>query len=560
MFLISSICIAQQNTFNKEAELQKFIEQGGKVEETVPNNYKLTYRDGTQKVFNFSKSEKLNNNIGDFNTTVINVWEIDTTKFADMFKFWQKVDVANSWWQPLFVEDLNNNDLPELYGFSDYTGFFNVGPVQIFERSTSGVYRSIFIYDSTTTIVKGLGDIHRTGGKEIYLRNNVNNNGSVYRGDSTGSLPTKFDFTFYYTPIQINYMNFGDFDNNNVSDCVFIDGSGAQYCIIGEFRDSLNNFETVFEFSTTDQGDFSNTVIGDFDQDQKTEIVFSSGRGNIFVIENKNENEYQLIDQFPFVTWNAYMITQTNDIDGNGKPEFWVGGQDFSTGASILQAYEFDGNYSYTPVAQIELRYSTSLYMSYLQAVDINDDSTEELVISIGNQIFIVKFSGSMDHHNYELLYAKFGETTQQGANFYPTTIADLDGDRKKDILIPMEKYVEPTQYCFSYILKQTDPSYANLDVNKMISQETLKCFPNPFNSSSVIYYSIKQYSGTKVKVFNLLGKEITTLLDKEISPGNYSINWEAKDNYGNSLPSGVYLIVLQTNNSIKTAKTILIK
>ncbi|MCZ7608683.1 MAG: hypothetical protein M5U17_00810 [Ignavibacterium sp.] len=469
MLIISSICIAQHNTFNKEAELQKFIEQGGKVEETVPNNYKLTYRDGTQKVFNFGRSEKLNNNIGDFNTTIINVWEIDTTEFAGMFKFWQKVEVANSWWRPMFIEDLNKNGLPELYGFSDYTGFFNVGPVQIFERSASGVYQSIFIYDSTTTVVKGMGDIHRTGGKEIYLRNNINNNGSVYRGDSTGSLPTKFDFTFYYTPIQINYMNFGDFDNNNVSDCVFIDGSGAQYCIIGEFRDSLNNFETVFEFSTTDQGDFSNTVIGDFDQDQKTEIVFSSGRGNIFVIENKNENEYQLIDQFPFVTWNAYMITQTNDIDGNGKPEFWVGGQDFSTGASILQAYESDGNYSYTPVTQIELRYSTSLYMSYLQAVDINDDSTEELVISIGNQIFILKFIGAPNQHDYQVLYAKLCELTQPDADYGPTTIADLDGDGKSDILIPFWKVREPIFYSFSYILRQNDLS-KHVDRKKYIT------------------------------------------------------------------------------------------
>jgi len=460
----------------------------------------------------------------------------------------------------MFIEDLNNNGLPELYGFSDYNGFFNVGPVQIFERRASGVYQSIFIYDSTTTVVKGMGDIHRTGGKEIYVLNNVNTNGSFYRGDSTESLPTKFDFTFYYTPIQINYMNFGDFDNNNVSDCVFIDGSGAQLCIIGEFRDSVNNFETVFEFSTTDQGDFSNTVIGDFDQDQKTEIVFSSGRGNIFVIENKNENEYQLIDQFPFVTWNAYMITQTNDIDGNGKPEFWVGGQDFSTGASILQAYESDGNYSYTPVAQIELRYSTSLYMSYLQAVDINDDSTEELVISIGNQIFIVKFSGSMDHHNYELLYAKLGELTQQDADYGPTTIADLDGDGKSDILIPFWKVREPIFYSFSYILRQNDLSSMSTEENILQTQEFINNYPNPFNSESVINYSVKQYSRAKIKIFDLLGKEITTLLDKEISPGNYSINWEAKDNYGNSLPSGVYLIVLQTNNSIKTSKTILIK
>ncbi|MCZ7608684.1 MAG: T9SS type A sorting domain-containing protein [Ignavibacterium sp.] len=95
---------------------------------------------------------------------------------------------------------------------------------------------------------------------------------------------------------------------------------------------------------------------------------------------------------------------------------------------------------------------------------------------------------------------------------------------------------------------------------NILQTQEFINNYPNPFNSESVINYSVKQYSHAKIKIFDLLGKEITTLLDKEISPGNYSISWEAKDNYGFPLPSGVYLIVLQTNNSIKTSKTILIK
>ena len=42
MVLLSKICIAQENTFNKEIELRKFVERGGQVEEVTPNIYKLT--------------------------------------------------------------------------------------------------------------------------------------------------------------------------------------------------------------------------------------------------------------------------------------------------------------------------------------------------------------------------------------------------------------------------------------------------------------------------------------------------------------------------------------
>ena len=43
LLIVSNLSLAQQNIFNKEAELQKFVERGGKSEEISPNIYKLTY-------------------------------------------------------------------------------------------------------------------------------------------------------------------------------------------------------------------------------------------------------------------------------------------------------------------------------------------------------------------------------------------------------------------------------------------------------------------------------------------------------------------------------------
>ena len=70
----------------------------------------------------------------------------------------------------------------------------------------------------------------------------------------------------------------------------------------------------------------------------------------------------------------------------------------------------------------------------------------------------------------------------------------------------------------------------------------------------------IIETSNAQIKIYNSLGKEINVLYDTELSPGKYNISWDAKDKYGNSLPSGVYLIVLQTKNSVKTFKSILLK
>ena len=60
--------------------------------------------------------------------------------------------------------------------------------------------------------------------------------------------------------------------------------------------------------------------------------------------------------------------------------------------------------------------------------------------------------------------------------------------------------------------------------------------FPNPFNPSTKIKYSVPQSSNVVIKVFDILGNEIAVLMDEEKSVGTYKLNWNASN-----LPSGVY-------------------
>jgi hypothetical protein len=568
--LFAGFAFAQEyrpyNTFNKEAELQKFVERGGKVEEISPDVYKLTSRAGESRTFYLRQKENQYETNQSVDTTVINIWEMDTTKFAGMFTFWQQVQVANSLWAPLPIEDLNNNNQPELYGYSDYIFPNPVFRVKIFERNLNGVYQDIFSYDTSTVLVKGISDINKDGNKEIIIASLDSDEVfffyPIYKSDSTDVLPTTLDFFFYLDTLQINNMIFGDWDNNGIPDCAYTTDSGwdTTRCAIAEFRDSINEFEEIFRFASVFESNLSGFAIDDFDLDGKTELVVSSGPGNVFVIENKNENEYSIVSQFPFPVPNTYMQTATKDIDGNGKPEFWIGGQDFEEGITVYQCYEADGDNNYKSIARIELRYSTSFGTNCIQAVDTDNDGKEELVISSGNIILILKFVSSPDNQKYKLWYAKLGEATQPGAQFYPVAVADLDGDRKKDLVIPMGKNTPSIIYNFSYILKQDKPNNINEPFYNEKTFEIIKCYPNPFNSESTISFNVIVTSNVQIKIFNSLGKEINLLLNKELSPGNYNILWDARDKFGNSLSSGVYLIVLRTKNSVKTFKSILLK
>lgn len=560
--VVCGFAFAQQykpyNTFNKEAELQKFAEQNGKYKKLYTDIYKLTYPSGETRVFNFNRNTNFRNITEPSNTTIINIWEIDTTKYSDKFKFWQRVNIINSIEGIVFAKDLNHNGLLELYGYSEQN-YPLVGPVVIFEQNSSGIFHKIFTYDSNTAFVQGIGDINSDGEKEIHLRTNDTINGKFYKSDSITALPTTFDFIFYYHPLgQINDLTFGDFDNNEITDCVFIDWPNT---IIANYDILLNNFTTEFKYSISPNDAQGGFATGDFDEDGKTEIVFSTALKQVYVIEAEGTNQYSVTWQGIAPAYNAYMITSTNDIDGNGKPEFWVGGQDFDTGISTFWCYESDANNSYIPVAAIELKYLITLNTNYLQSGDIDNDGRDELIISLGNYLLILKFTGKPNQHNYEILYAKINELTQPGAQFLPVTIENFNNDSKKDILLPMERYTRPTTDLFSYLLVQDTGTPVSVDkIIQPAKFDILQNYPNPFNPSTQVKIILSAPSKVEVTVYNILGKEIKTLLSDNLSSGEHDIEWNGKDSEGKYLAVGIYFIQMRANSFNKTIKTILLR
>ena len=79
--------------------------------------------------------------------------------------------------------------------------------------------------------------------------------------------------------------------------------------------------------------------------------------------------------------------------------------------------------------------------------------------------------------------------------------------------------------------------------------------YPNPFNPSTNIRYSVPQTTNVVIKVFDILGKEIETLVNEEKPIGTYEIIWNA-----DNLPSGIYFYRLQAGSFVETKKMVLMK
>ena len=79
--------------------------------------------------------------------------------------------------------------------------------------------------------------------------------------------------------------------------------------------------------------------------------------------------------------------------------------------------------------------------------------------------------------------------------------------------------------------------------------------FPNPFNPSTKIKYSVPHSSNVVIKVFDILGNEIETLVSEQKAIGTFEITW-----YAEQLPSGIYFFRLKAGDFIETKKMVLLK
>jgi hypothetical protein len=96
-------------------------------------------------------------------------------------------------------------------------------------------------------------------------------------------------------------------------------------------------------------------------------------------------------------------------------------------------------------------------------------------------------------------------------------------------------------------------------DNNKVIEEYSLsQNYPNPFNPSTAIKYSIPNQSQVSIKVFDVLGSEVTTLVNKEQSQGSYEVEFDPSA-YGLRLTSGLYFYRFQAGGYVQTKKMILL-
>jgi len=113
----------------------------------------------------------------------------------------------------------------------------------------------------------------------------------------------------------------------------------------------------------------------------------------------------------------------------------------------------------------------------------------------------------------------------------------------------------------FEVYLDEGMTSTANNKISSVPEEFRLaQNYPNPFNPTTMIKFEIPEASHVKLEIYNLLGEQITTLLNEKKNAGVHEVKWDGKNKTGITMPSGIYLYILSTGEHREVRKMILAK
>jgi len=97
---------------------------------------------------------------------------------------------------------------------------------------------------------------------------------------------------------------------------------------------------------------------------------------------------------------------------------------------------------------------------------------------------------------------------------------------------------------------------------NEILPEEymLMQNYPNPFNPETTIEYSVPEQTKVNISIYNILGHRVRTLVDNKKNQGFYNVIWDAKDDRGNSVSTGLYIYVLTTGDKRIVKKMALIR
>jgi hypothetical protein len=523
----------------------------------------VKYVDITNHIVDFNKL------VANPNVQVIDLTNVDTTLYN--WKYIRQPEillVGGISGYPMVIGDFNNN------GMRDFAGAYRVpintelGRAAIAELQIDSTFVVQKVYQDTVIVPLGETDVDSDGLVELNISDPLLNISGLafanYEQSQPDSFPNIRQFTHRTWEVsgEVSREVFADLDQDGYQDVLYKGDDSLQpnshQIFVAEYKPASQTMERVFGYVPSPDWRTSRFSVGDFDADGFLEFATGSVTGWVYVVENTGDDSYQPTFQDTVSTPNAYLTVPANDIDGNGRIEFFLGGSAFYNGIPATRIYWFeaDGNDNYVKRRSFFLLGTDVLGFDILFVYDVNRDGIDDLVFSFSFSVVMLIWNPSSEE--FDLFYLNWWENYDQEIN--SITMYDLFSTGYMDLFVSVTD-IANTPYIKSFFYRYNP--ITNIETPMLLPGDfhLTQNYPNPFNSSTQINFALSKRDRISLTIYDIAGKEVIRLINDQIyPPGEHGIAWNGTNQTGKEVSSGIYLYVLQAGKWREVRKMLFIK
>ena len=185
----------------------------------------------------------------------------------------------------------------------------------------------------------------------------------------------------------------------------------------------------------------------------------------------------------------------------------------------------------------------------FLDSLEVSNSGMVPLifqVVSDTDWLTVYPLTNSLESQSTEVIDFLVNATAIDTGQYYQTITISYPESNIPNLTINLEINVEG--------------GLLDIDENLPFVYSLQQNYPNPFNPTTTIQFSVPDRSKTDLKVFDIMGREVITLVNQTLEPGYHQIIWNGRNGFGQSIASGMYFTVMRSENFKAVKKMVLLK
>jgi subtilisin family serine protease len=342
----------------------------------------------------------------------------------------------------------------------------------------------------------------------------------------------------------------GDLDRDGIIDIVVGTWSNNIYAVTAD-----GAIRTGFPFATGNRVNVAPSL-ADVVGGPELEIIAGSDDGNLYIIDADGV-ELDRVSTGNLLRGGPSL----HDATGDGHPEIFFGGYDRQ-----LHAYNVSGG---EELSGWPVSVSQNIVGSPA-IIDLDNDGSVEVVGAMYGNLLAFRLDGTP--------VANFPIPVSGTIDGSPA-VQDLDRDGDLEILIGTStglevidiktpkgssaswsfyrgNYHRTGNYEDALLAVEPDRTIDALPRRFSVSAN----YPNPFNARTTVQVAVPRQGKLRAMIFDLTGREVLRLMDRQVPAGYYTLHWSGTDQRGGSVPSGIYFLRVTAGEQVRTQKMLYVK